>query len=319
MSKKDTISKEYFKVPERFADICNGILFDGERVVEPYELSEVDIEYAYVNRQDKKSIVDIAKCWAKTDTTLALIVQENQTNTDYGMVLRNMLSESLMYSRQLSERTKEHRTKNDLRPGSEFVSGITKEDRFTPIITIVLYLGKEKWDGATTLFEMLDLYEDIKPFVINYKINLYDYNDYDSYENFKTDVALAFKALSTHKDKNKLTSLFSGDNKVIAPDVMRFIGTMLDMKNVESYIQKNKLGEEEGHMCKALEDLVEEGSDIKLINLIIKKVNKGKTIEVIADELEEEIESIQTIYDAVIANLGKSAKEIYNIMLGKQD
>ena len=38
MSKKDTISKEYFKVPERFADICNGVLFDGERVVEPYEL-----------------------------------------------------------------------------------------------------------------------------------------------------------------------------------------------------------------------------------------------------------------------------------------
>ena len=127
MSKKDLISKEFFRTPEHFADTCNGILFNGTEVIKPWELSESDTEYRYVSRQDKKSIVDIAKRWNKNNTTISLIVSENQTNTDYAMVLRNMLSESLMYNKQLTDRVKEHRDKKDLITDSECVSDSRKQ------------------------------------------------------------------------------------------------------------------------------------------------------------------------------------------------
>ena len=53
---------------------------------------------------------------------------------------------------------------------------------------------------------------------------------------------------------------------------------------------------------------------IKLINQIIKKVNKEKALDVIADELEEDVETISPIYDVVVANPGKNAEEIYDIL-----
>ena len=51
-----------------------------------------------------------------------------------------------------------------------------------------------------------------------------------------------------------------------------------------------------------------------IISLIIKKVEKNKTLNVIADEVEEEIKIVQPIYDAVMANPGKGADEIYRIL-----
>ena len=43
------------------------------------------------------------------------------------------------------------------------------------------------------------------------------------------------------------------------------------------------------------------GEQLKIINQIIKKVKKSKTLETIASELEEEVTDIKPVYDAVIA------------------
>ena len=75
-------------------------------------------------------------------------------------------------------------------------------------------------------------------------------------------------------------------------------------------------GKKEGNnMCQALEeyyqDGVDEGKDCRLIQLVIKKVKKNKTLSVIADEFEEAEDTIQDIYEMVRQNLEKSVKEIY--------
>lgn len=55
-----------------------------------------------------------------------------------------------------------------------------------------------------------------------------------------------------------------------------------------------------------------EGGDIKLIELIQKKIKKGYHPDVIADMLEEEPDRVQTIYDYIIENgIDGDAKEIY--------
>lgn len=45
-------------------------------------------------------------------------------------------------------------------------------------------------------------------------------------------------------------------------------------------------------MCKAFEDMKLEGMELHAVELIQKKLAKGKKIEVIADELEESTERI---------------------------
>ena len=55
-----------------------------------------------------------------------------------------------------------------------------------------------------------------------------------------------------------------------------------------------------------------EGGRIKLISLIIKKIQRGKDLLSIADEVEEKVEMIQPIYEAVLAAPGADADQIYD-------
>ena len=54
----------------------------------------------------------------------------------------------------------------------------------------------------------------------------------------------------------------------------------------------------------------EEGMDLKEVILIQKKIRKGKTLEQIAEEMEEEIENFRALYELVKENTEKSAEEI---------
>ena len=47
-----------------------------------------------------------------------------------------------------------------------------RTDKFTPVITVVVYYGDHPWDGATTLHGMLNIPDKMKPFVNDYKMLL---------------------------------------------------------------------------------------------------------------------------------------------------
>lgn len=336
MSVKDSACKEFFRDSERFADVCNGILFAGNSEISPMDLVPADIEYAHIGKKkDTKVIADLAKYWKKNDVTISLMILENQTNVDYTMVVRNMLTESLAYKRQIKDKIREHKAKQDLLPGAEYTCGIKREDRLTPVITIVIYLGKDAWDGAKKLHDFLKIDDKLKDYVTNHRINLYDYHDYDSYDEFSTDVGLAFKAMASRSDKNKLRQVFDDNSAELDGDATRFFGAILEIKDIDKYIKKDEDGKEIGEVCKAIDDIrlegYEEGCDVgraeglevgastKMIGIIIKKVEKKKNLDVIADEVEEEIEIIRPMYDAVVSNPRMNAEEIYRIIFEKKN
>lgn len=49
---------------------------------------------------------------------------------------------------------------------------IRKTDRFVPVITAAVYYGEKPWDGAITLHGMLDILEEMKPYVNDYRMIL---------------------------------------------------------------------------------------------------------------------------------------------------
>ena len=78
---------------------------------------------------------------------------------------------------------------------------------------------------------------------------------------------------------------------------------------------------EDASMSELLLDRIEQrGEQKKLISLISKKITKGKTPEVIADELEEEEAVIQEIYDIALAfALDYDCNAIYEAWKAKQE
>ena len=56
-----------------------------------------------------------------------------------------MNAESTPYHQQWRRAAPRHRQQKDLQ-GAEYVSGFSKEGKLTPVITIVIYWGKEPWD-----------------------------------------------------------------------------------------------------------------------------------------------------------------------------
>ena len=89
-----------------------------------------------------------------------------------------------------------------------------------------------------------------------------------------------------------------------------------------------ELFQEDGEMCDALMEIMKDklderekkgfsdgftnGSESQLLSQIRKKVTKGKSLPVIADELEETVESIQPLYDRVQSEM-KTENSIQNV------
>lgn len=78
MGKTDVFESDYLENAEIFADLVNGVLYQGEQVVKPQELNEQDGELRSVPGSDVKKVVrDKARLW--NGTVLAVLSVENQT------------------------------------------------------------------------------------------------------------------------------------------------------------------------------------------------------------------------------------------------
>ena len=81
-----------------------------------------------------------------------------------------------------------HNNAKDLKIGTDvFFSGMTKEEKFIPVITLVVYCGIDHpWDGARCLYDLLDIDDEMKAFISNYRLNLYDCHEHDTFDEYHT-------------------------------------------------------------------------------------------------------------------------------------
>lgn len=54
----------------------------------------------------------------------------------------------------------------------EYLSRMKRTDRFMPVITVTVYYGRKPWDGATSLYGMLDIPEGLRKYVNDYRMLL---------------------------------------------------------------------------------------------------------------------------------------------------
>lgn len=280
MGQNDLNQSEYFDSNVRFADAYNGILFNGEIIIKPEELEECDSVFIqlFETAKGKKLIADKIKKWKGQH--LAILPLETQTYIDYRMVLRVMLEEVMAYEKQRKQALDNlPLTGQKFENNNEFLSGMKKDWKFIPVIPLIIYLGKDtKWDGATTLYDLLNIDESLKPFVNNYKLNFYDYHNETDFSKFKTENKYLFELLFHNDNLEKVTQIFNDvyNDDNVDPYFADILLKTADISiNLET-IKEIKNGKERYNMCKAIDDMKRdarnEGILITLYNLYREEI-----------------------------------------------
>ena len=155
MGQKDSTEKILEAYNDVFCDIVNTLLFNGEEVLKTDELEEQAPRTHYKADGKVRDIErDVAKRWKKEDIYLACIGFENQTDSYKYMPVRLIGYDGAEYRYQLTK--------------------IKETHKVYPVVTMVLYFGLDRWSGPMSLKDCLDIPEQFKPYVNDYKMNLFE-------------------------------------------------------------------------------------------------------------------------------------------------
>ena len=283
---KDSKAKEYLSDNTRFSEICNYVLFDGEKVIKPENLKECDTtEVLSVFGIDRKQIVkqkwrDLLKSVSVKHTGqmyVILIGAEAQTDIHYAMPVKTMIYDALNYGEQVNEAKKRHRKNRDYRSSDEFLSGFTLDDKLTPVITITLYLGTTQWDGPRSLAEMMpQMDERILPFINDYRINLLNPLEITDFSKFETGLRPLFELLKNASDEEKLNELITKDDTFTRVDVETVAAINLFVGTDIKYDEK----EEVVNMCKAWDDHKKRGIQEGMQRGMQQGMQQGRLFEI---------------------------------------
>lgn len=275
MQEKDITQKMLERHNDVFSDIVNVLLFGGKKVV--VEESLFDSVTDSVLKIDKRVRIqdrDVAKYWKDSQINIALFGLENQTKPNKLMPLRVISYEGTEYGKQ-------SRTEN-----------IDKKKY--PVISLVLYLGfEQKWLYPKNLLGIIDVDEKLKPYVNDYKINLFEiaYLDREIIDSFKSD----FWILADYLYQMRVNRNYVADKKSIGhiEELLMLMSAMTGDKRFEEIIDEANT-KEVVNMCEVL-DIVEargiekgreEGADIisRLNTILAKEGDLDKIIKANTDK-----------------------------------
>ena len=304
-------------------------MFDGRQILKPEELEEVDTDLSSVlkingHAETIQKIFDVVK---KTAYGVDFMIWglENQDNVHYAMPLRHMLNDSLAYLKECNEIISVNRKEKKLKTPGEFLSGLKKEDRLHPMISICIYYGEDDWDGPLSLTDMLNIPDELRPIVADYKMNLVQVkkSEHLHFQNEDITTVFDFIRLIYKQDYEKINKHYN--NKSIDTELALVIGAVTKSQGIIDQALKSEKEGVQMQMCRGLQALEQRGMEAGLAagrkagleagrtegiasgkkellkQLVQKKLAKGKSLEVIADELEEDVSTIQPIIDEVLA------------------
>ncbi|MBQ9926395.1 MAG: hypothetical protein IJO65_00330 [Lachnospiraceae bacterium] len=189
-----------------------------------------------------------------------------------------------------------------------------------------MYWGKEEWDGPQSLHDMIDWGEDgeeVKNLVPEYPIHFLDLSKIEHPEYFKTELRPFFELYKNRNNKKEFIEYLRNSKECSKMDDESWdvLGKVTNSPKMINQF-KNK-AEEEGNMCRALEEFyddgVAEGEAIKLIGLVCRKIAKEKEVSQIAEELEEDEYTIKKIYDVALSFAPEfDTKKIYKLLRDKK-
>ena len=161
MGAADTVTKAYMKENTVFADAFNYLIYGGKAVVDPAQLQELDTTEIALpfgaqdengNQPDDavqkyRDVLKSAVIKQDGEAAYILLGIENQTDIHYAMPVRNIIYDALQYGKQVADIAAKHRTDGSKgHSRGEYLSGFYKDDKITPVITLVLHFGANEFE-----------------------------------------------------------------------------------------------------------------------------------------------------------------------------
>ena len=284
MKDKDIAEKILEDYPDVFADIVNGFLFNGNEVVKPEELEDMQLRSAYraeLKLHDMER--DVAKRWKKNGIRIACVGFENQTAPDSRMVLR-----VLGYD------------------GAEYRAQCLKENLNNapyPVITIVLYFGYEqRWTAAKSLYEAVSVPDELKPFVTDTKINVFEvaWLKDEQVAKFKSD----FRIVADYFVQKRKTGTYRGSRDTMRHvyEVLQLLSVMEHVDYLERAVVEKRVKGGERDMSSIFDQYIKEGEARKEA-----EVNERVATDMLKKKYPlDAIKDISRLSEAHIRKLAKS-------------
>ena len=277
---KDITQKTLERYNDVFADIINVLLFNGERVVTEDSLTDaLPGSTLKMDGRIRTQYRDIAKYWHNSKIKLSMFGLENQTKPEKRMPLRVFGYD-----------------------GAEYVKQAKKENSkevIYPVITLVLYFGyNSRWNHPKSLFELLEIDEMLKPYVNDFKMNLFEiaYLEREKIDMFKSD----FRILADYLHQMRVNKNYVAGDTVIehVDELLMLMSAMTNDYRFEETINDVK-GKENVTMCEVLDRVEAKGMEKGIakgreegIKEGIKKGIKEGTVQVLISLVKDGILSI---------------------------
>ena len=254
MAEKDITEKNLEALNDVFADIVNVLLFKGEQVINEKDL-EADTTKSMFKADGKihEQERDVSKFWKNGEIRISILGIENQTAQDSDMPLRVISYDGASYKQQLLDK---------------------KQKKRYPVTTLVLYFGtEEKWSKAKHLYDCFEVPEKLKPFVNDYKINVFNiaFLSPKTISMFKSD----FKIIAEYFRAKRLNQKYKGSKEKLkhANETLKMFSALTGDDSFEKVYNEGNFKKGGITMCDVVERIRDEG--------ITAGINKG-----IAEEKE---------------------------------
>ena len=255
MSEKDIAEKTFIALDDVFADIVNGLLFEGKQIIMANSLEDITLTSQYkadeeiLHEQER----DTYKLWRGHGVNLILIGMENQTKPDKDMPFRVIGYDGAAYRTQLLK-TEERIIKGKVRQ-------VVKKERY-PVVTLVLYFGQKRWRYSKSLKESFypalpndEVTQVLQQYISDYKINVFEisYLKPEQVKLFRSD----FRIVADYFVNSKNNVNYIPDDKVIdhVDEFLKLMSVLTGDRKYEEIgtsfeMQEKKEG---SRMCKVLE------------------------------------------------------------------
>ena len=288
MAEKDITEKNLEVLNDVFADIVNVLLFKGEQVINEKDL-EADTTKSMFKADGKihEQERDVSKFWKNGEIRISILGIENQTAQDSDMPLRVISYDGASYKQQLLDKNQKKRY---------------------PVATLVLYFGtEEKWSKAKNLYDCFQIPEKLKPFVNDYKINVFNiaFLSPKTISMFKSD----FKIIAEYFRAKRLNQKYKGSKEKLkhANETLKMFSALTGDNSFEKVYNESNSKKGGITMCDVVKRIRDDGRTEGILegkaDVIRKMLDANAlTIEQIADILKLPVKEVQKIAKKVPVN-----------------
>lgn len=275
IGKEDLSLVRYYEDEERYADLLNGYVFEGRQVISAKDVVMQDSRKTGVQEEseNKKKLHQRYRDSVRSvifGVNCVLIAIENQDLIHYAMPIRVMSGDAMEYDEQLRGIQRYHKKMNDLTNAAEFLGKYAKTDKVPAAISLVVYYGKEPWDGARDLYDLLDLTDvpdELRKMVNHYPIYVLEVHKFQNTEWFQTDLREVFAFIQLADDKEKLAEFVEQSGERLdnmSADACEVIAAVTKTKEFMFRDARYRNAKGGVNMCKGMLDWLAEKEELGL-------------------------------------------------------